>query len=76
MRRSWRFDSEFSLERLEMKLSPTSLSLVGAAVAPISLDDPLPTPSRRLPRMIRRSRIRLSRLRDRSDRVDAARCGS
>jgi hypothetical protein len=44
MRRSRLFDSEFSLERLEMKLSPTALSLVGAAVSPVSLDDPLPDP--------------------------------
>jgi hypothetical protein len=45
MRRSRLFDSEFSLESLEMKLSPTSMSFVGAAVAPVSLlDDPLPNP--------------------------------
>jgi hypothetical protein len=44
MRRSTLFDSEFSLERLELKLSPTSLSLVGAAVSTVALDDPLPDP--------------------------------
>jgi hypothetical protein len=46
MSRSRLFDSEFSLERLEMKLSPTSFSFVEAPVLPVvtSLDDPLPNP--------------------------------
>jgi hypothetical protein len=44
MRHSQLFGSEFSLERLEMKLCLTSLSHVGAAVSHVSLDDPLPDP--------------------------------
>jgi hypothetical protein len=44
MRRTGRFVSEFSLERLEMKLSPSSLSFAGGVVSPAQLDDPLPDP--------------------------------
>ena len=44
MRVSRLFDSEFSLERLEMRQCPTALSLVGAAVAPLVVEDPIPDP--------------------------------